>query len=144
MLRALLALAGLSFVAGFIVFAPNLIWLARSTARITNHSGRELRSFRVELGETDVALGLVTPGQSRFVFLPETGNATLLVVYSVGTLQRTGCQEYVEGSMFHVNVIIGPDLEAQCDVTTPLTERLFWTEALGVRLDLRALSGGAP
>jgi hypothetical protein len=144
MLRALLALVGLAFVAAFLVFAPNLIWLARSTARITNHSGRELRNFRLELGERDVTFGLVTPGDSRFVFLPETGGETLLVVYSVGTRQRSGCQEYVEGRMFHVNVAVGPDLETQCNVTLPLTERLFWSEALGLRLDPRALSGGAP
>jgi hypothetical protein len=143
-MRALLALAGLAFVAALIVLAPNLIWLARSTARITNHSGRELRNFRLELGERDVTLGLVTPGQSRFVFLPETGAAALLVDYSVGTRQRTGCQENVEGSMFHVNVAIGPDLDPHCEVTLPLTGRLFWSEALGVRLDPRALSGGAP
>ena len=144
MLRALLALVGLIVLAAIVVFSPNLIWLARSTARVTNQSGRELRNFRLELGERDVTLGLVTPGQSRFVFLPETGDATLLVVYSVGTRQRTGCQEYVEGSMFHVNVVIGSDLEANCGVTLPLTERLFWSEALGVRLDPRTLSGGAP
>ena len=144
MVRALLALALLAFAAALIVFAPNLIWLARSTARITNHSGRELRSFRLELGERDVTFGVVAPGQSRFVFLPETGDATLRVVYSVGTRQRTGCQEYVEGSMFHVNVAVGPSLEPQCDVTLPLTERLFWSEALGVRFDPRALSGDAP
>ena len=144
MLRALLALVGLAIVAALIVFAPNLIWLARSTARITNHSDRELRNFRLELGERDVTLGLVAPGQSRFVFLPETGDATLLVVYSVGTRQRTGCQECVEGSMFHANVVIGADLEPRCQVTLPLTERLFWSEALGVRLDSRALFGGAP
>lgn len=144
MLRALLALAGLALVAAFIVFAPNLIWLARSTARITNHSGRELRNFRLELDGRDVTFGLVAPGQSRFVFLPETGDATLLVVYSVGTRQRTGCQEYVEASMFHVNVVIGPDLEPRCAVNLPLTKRLFWSEALGVRFDARALSKGAP
>ncbi len=143
-MRALLALVGLAIVAALIVFAPNLIWLARSTARITNQSGRELRNFRLELGERDVTLGLVAPGQSRFVFLPETGDATLLVVYSVGTRQRTGCQEYVEGSMIHVNVVIGPDLESHCDVTLPLTDRLFWSEALGVRLAPRTLFGGAP
>lgn len=144
MFRALLALVGLLLVAAFIVFAPNLIWLARSTARITNHSGRELRSFRLELGGRDVTLGLVTPGQSRFVFLPETGDATLIVVYSVGTRQRTGCQEYVEGSMFHVDIVIGSDLEPECRVSLPLTDRLFWSEALGIRLDPRALFGGAP
>jgi hypothetical protein len=144
MLRALLALAGLAFAAALLVFAPNLIWLARSTARITNHSGRELRNFRLELGERDVTFGVVAPSQSRFVFLPETGDATLLVVYSAGTRQRTGCQEYVEGSMFHVNVAVGPDLEPQCAVTMPLTERLFWSEALGLRFDPRALSEGAP
>ena len=143
-MRALLALLGLIVLAALIVFSPNLIWLVRSTARITNQSGRELRNFRLELGERDVVLGLVTPGQSRFVFLPETGDASLLAVYSVGTRQRTGCQEYVEGSMFHVNVVIGPDLESQCVVTLPLTERLFWSEALGMRLDAGALSGGAP
>ncbi|MDA0206476.1 MAG: hypothetical protein O3A53_19510 [Acidobacteria bacterium] len=143
-MRALLALVGLVVLAALIVFSPNLIWLARSTARITNQSGRELRNFRLKVGERDVIFGIVTPGQSRFVFLPETGDATLLVVYSVGTRQITGCQEYVEGSMYHVNVVIGPDLESHCDVTLPLTDRLFWTEALGVRLDPRALFVGAP
>lgn len=144
MLRALLALVGLALAAAFIVFAPNLIWLARSTARVTNHSGRELRNFRLELGERDMLLGIVAPGESRFVFLPETGDATLLVVYSVGTRQRTGCQEYVQGSMFHVNVAIGADLEPQCDIKLPLTERLFWSEALGLGIAPRALSREAP
>ena len=144
LLRALLALACLALVAAFLAFAPNLIWLARSTARITNHSGRELRDFRLELGARDMALGLVASGQSRFVFLPETGDATLLVVYSTGTRQRTGCQAYVEGRMFHVNVAIGPDLEPRCEVTLPLTERLFWSEALGLRIAPRALSRDAP
>lgn len=144
MLRALLALVFLALVAALIVFVPNLIWLARSTARITNHSSRELRNFRLELGEREVTFGAVAPGQSRFVFLPETAGATLLVVYSVGTRPRTGCREYVEGSMFHVNVAVDPSLEPQCAVTLPLTERLFWSEALGLRFDPRALSGGAP
>jgi hypothetical protein len=143
-MRALLALVGLVVLAALIVFSPNLICLARSTARITNQSGRELRNFRLDVGGSDVTLGDVTPGQSRFVFLPETGDATLLVVYSVGTQQITGCQLYVEGSMYHVTVVIAPDLEPHCDVTLPLTDRLFWAEALGVRLDPRALFGGAP
>jgi hypothetical protein len=144
MLRALLALAGLAFAVALVVLAPNLIWLARSTARVTNHSGRALRNFRLELGGREVIFGLVAPGQSRFVFLPEAGEATLLVVYSVGTRQRTGCQEYVQGSMFHVNVAIGADLEPRCDVTLPLTGRLFWSEALGLRINPRALSRDAP
>lgn len=144
MSRALLVLFGLSVASALVVFAPNLIWLARSTARVTNQSGRELRNFRLELGGRDLALGLVASGESRFVFLPETGDATLLVGYSTGSRQRTGCDEYVEGNMFHVNVSVGPDLVPQCAVTLPLTARLFWSEALGLSLAPRALFGDAP
>ena len=76
MLRSLVALFGLSVVAALVVFAPNLIWLVRSTARVPNHSARELRNFCLELGGRDLALGPLAPGQSRFVFLPETGDVT--------------------------------------------------------------------
>ncbi len=144
MLRALLALLGFSLAAAFVAFAPNLIWLARSTARVTNDSARVLHSFRLKLGERQVIVGPVAPGQSRFVFLPETGDATLQAIYSVDSHRRTGCQEYIEGSMFHVNVSVGADLEARCEATTPLTERLFWDASLGLRSDPHALSGGAP
>ena len=58
------------------------------------------------------------------------GDATLGVTYVVnGELQR-GCQEYVEGSGYHVDIVISEDQEASCSVSSPLLNRLFWFEAM--------------
>jgi len=46
-----------------------------------------------------------------------------------GELQR-GCQEFVEGSGYHVDIVISEDQEASCSVSSPLLNRLFWFEAM--------------
>lgn len=129
-MRATLGFVVGAVVATLVVFGPNFLWLSRSTARITNDSGRELRDVRAEMAGADVLVGVVGPGQSRFVFLPQTGDATFHVSFVADGEPLSGCQEYVEGSMFHVVVAIGQDLAANCDVDMPLFDRLLWREAL--------------
>lgn len=131
-MRTLLGLIGLLLLAAVAAAGPNLIWLARSTARITNESRLELGDLRLEVGGRELVIGTAPPGLSRFVFLPETGDATLRVSYWIGPRELTGCQEYVGGSMYHVDIRIARNLEARCVPQLPLFDRLFWQVALGL------------
>lgn len=129
-MRVLLGLLGLLALIVLVALGPNLIWLARSTARITNDSGRELRDLRLLVGEREVVVGAAGRGETRFVFLPEAGEATLQAAFWTGQRQWVGCQEYVEGSMYHVEIVIGKNLRPRCTTSLPLLNRLFWQEAL--------------
>lgn len=129
-MRVVLGLLGCSVLVALVVLSPNLLWLARSTATVTNESGKELRDLRVDLGDRDVLIGVAMPGQSRFVFLPQAGDATLGVSYVVDGELHRACQEYVEGSMYHVDIVISEELEASCSVSLPLLNRLLWFEAM--------------
>lgn len=129
-MRVVLGLLGCSVLVALVVLGPNLLWLARSTATVTNESGKELRDLRVDLGDRDVLIGVAMLGQSRFVFLPQTGAATLGVTYVVNGELHRGCHEYVEGSMYHVDIVISDGQEASCTVSLPLLNRLLWSEAL--------------
>jgi hypothetical protein len=129
-MRVVLGLLGCSVLVTLVVLNPNLLWLVRLTATVTNASRNELRDLRVEVGDADVHIGVAVPGQSRFVFLPQAGDAMLGVTYVVDGELHRGCQEYVEGSMYHVDIVISEDLMASCSVSLPLLNRLLWSEAL--------------
>ncbi len=122
------ALALLS-LAAIIVLGPNLIWLASSTARVENRTSRGLAGVRLQTGQQDVVIGSVPSGDSRFVFLPVRGESTLQVHYSFNGEDRTGCQEYVEQSMYHVEAVIDADGEIACRTSLALTGRLLLSEA---------------
>jgi hypothetical protein len=107
---------------------PNLLWLARSTAVVRNHSEQPARDVRINFGSEVVEVGDVPAGGSRFRVLPSGGDATLDVVFGIGAVQRHACHEYVEGAMYHVRVSIEPSLEAHCDVELPLLSRLLVAE----------------
>ncbi len=107
------------------IFAPNLVWLAYSTNRITNGGAGLLRSVTVHVDDRKVYLGELHPGDSRFTFLPKSGDATYRVSYTNGTRDELACQAYVEGEMYHVELLLADTRGPVCTVTLPLISELF-------------------
>ncbi len=107
------------------VLAPNLIWLANSTTRITNGGVNYLNSVTVYVDDKETKIGGLSSGESRFIFLPKSGDATYKVGYVNGASSESVCQEYVEGEMYHVETLLGGARGSECLVTLPLTSELL-------------------
>ncbi|MGB5607130.1 MAG: hypothetical protein WBN51_11460 [Gammaproteobacteria bacterium] len=107
------------------IFAPNLIWLAKSTARITNGGTVMLSSVIVDVDDKETKLGDLHPGESRFILLPKSGDATYKVNYEKGGYSESVCQEYVESEMYHVETILESSHDSGCAVSLPLFSELF-------------------
>jgi hypothetical protein len=111
-----------------ILCLPNLLWLSRSTAVVRNESQQTATDVRVNVGSSVLDVGTLPPGASRFLLLPAGGDATLNVMFRMADVDREACREYLEGSMYHVRVIIAPSLQARCETDLPLFSRLLVTE----------------
>lgn len=92
--------------------APNILWLSRSTLFVENRSAEPLADVRFTLCEESFSLGALESGGSRFRLLPSCGDASLSV--RVGTVEL--CRAYVEGDMYHVDVVFEPSAGGTCDV----------------------------
>jgi hypothetical protein len=114
----------------FFSLAPNLIWLAYSTARITNTGDEILRSVIVHVDDEQTILGELEPGKSRFIILPNSGDATFKVSYVKGTNTETVCQEYAEGDMYHIETLLSDNKGSKCISTLPLVSDLLILKAL--------------
>jgi len=106
------------------------LWLFRSTALLRNRSAVPLLDTRVTVGATILPLGVIKAGVSRFFFLPRGGDATFSMTFTSSLGHRRLCQEYVEGDMYHVDVLIGPDLEGECSTDLPLFSQLLLARLL--------------
>ena len=107
------------------IFAPNLIWFARSTAHITNGGTVTLSSVTVDVDGKETKLGKLHPGESRFILLPKSGDATYRVNYGKAEYPESVCQEYVESEMYHVETILESSHDSGCAVSLPLLSELF-------------------
>jgi len=107
------------------IFAPNLIWLAKSTARITNGGTFTLSSVIVYVDDKETKLGELHPGESRFILLPKSGDATYKVTYGKGGFSESVCQEYVESEMYHMETILESSHDSGCAVSLPLFSELI-------------------
>jgi hypothetical protein len=117
-------------VAFLVLCLPNLLWVSRSTAVVRNNSQQMATDVRVNVGSAVIEIGTLAAGACRFLLLPAGGDATLNVVFRMAGVEREVCGEYVEGSMYHVRVILSPDLQARCETDLPLFSRLLVMEWL--------------
>ena len=108
-----------------ILWSPNLLWLARSTLFVENRSTRPLTDVRLALCDASFSLGELKLGESRFRTLPSCGDASL----SVNAGERELCRTYVEGDMYHVDVVAA-EREIACDVRFPPFSPLFLIKRL--------------
>ncbi len=92
--------------------APNLLWLSRSTLFVENRSDEPLADVRFTVCEESFSLGALDSGGSRFRLFPSCGDASLSV--SVGATEL--CRAYVEGDMYHMDVVFEPLTGGTCDV----------------------------
>lgn len=91
-----------------------MLWLARSTARVDNHTGLTLESLQVHVGAAATPPVDVPARSGRFLMLPDQGDATLSVRFRIGAAAHGGCVEYVEGDMYHVTVSVEPGPVVTC------------------------------
>lgn len=98
-------------------FAPNLIWLASSTVRIHNASGRPIADVAYLACERPHAIGELDPDESVFRLLPGCGDDTLEILIG----QARFCQTYVEGEMYHVDADIRAAGEVHCAYDEPFS-----------------------
>ncbi len=105
------------------LFAPNVLWLSHSTARITNAGREPLKAVTVNVDNTARLVGTLAPGESDFIFLAKKGDATYRVLYLSESGIRSAYNEYVEGSMYHVETHLAGD--DSCNVSLPLVSDLL-------------------
>jgi hypothetical protein len=109
--RLLYLSSGLVLLAIVAFQLQHLLW---STARLTNDSAYLLSHVLLRVDDATVPVGDIAPGRSRFVRLPQRGDATLSVEFSSNGRSHRACSEYVEGEMYHVRVTISPSLAVAC------------------------------
>lgn len=112
------------------IFAPNLVWLANSTTRITNIGSGVLNSVTVYIDDKETSLGALLPGESRFMLLPKSGDSTYKVDFTNRSSVESVCQEYVEGEMYHVETLLSGTKGSICSVTLPLVSELLILKVL--------------
>ena len=108
-----------------IVFAPNLVWLVKSTAFISNRSSKALNFLTVHINRNNIQLGRLMPGQSRFIMLPKTGDTTFEISYVKGGNLVHNCRQYVEDSMYSVEARIYDTRTPECNVKFPFLSESF-------------------
>lgn len=99
--------------------------MANSTARITNGEKYQIRSVIVHVDEIQKDLGDLSPGESRFIFLPKSSDAAFKVSYLRGNNTISFCSEYVEGSMYHLDIDLKGLQDSRCLVSLPIVSELF-------------------
>ena len=106
--------------------APNVVWLRYSTVRVTNEADALLRDVALLIDTESVPVGNVLLKSSRFSFLPtEFGEATLTIAYRIKGASVSGCQEYVESTRYHVEVVVNEDQSVSCSVEQPIFSGLL-------------------
>ncbi len=126
MTRTLVVLLAIG-VAAILVVAPNGLWLDGSSAVVRN-AGTEPLELRIVLqtkpghilGEAQLG-----PGEARMFWLEIDGEASLEVEIRDGGAWRRYCGEYVEPSMYRVEVTARSPAEVACQTELPLTSRLL-------------------
>jgi len=120
-------------VVAFLAVAPNGLWLNGSNALVRNAGARPLELRLVMSSQPDRILGeaQLGPGEARMFWLDIAGEATLEVEVRDGGAWRRHCAEYVEGSMYRVEVTARSPAEVVCRTELPLTSRLLIRDYLG-------------
>ncbi len=126
-MKKMALISGLSMLA---ILSLNLIWLVRSTARITNAGEDRLDAVVVHVREKAIALGPLFPGEHRFILLPLSGESPYEVSVVQAGQQKTVCQAYIEGSLYHVETVLQDDRGSKCTISFPLTSALLVWKAL--------------
>ena len=106
--------------------APNLLWLRHSTVQVTNEGNVRLYNVALRIGTQSSPIGNVQPESTRFDFLPTGfGEASLSVEHEVNYRLISHCQEYVESTGYHVEVVVDKDQQFRCTTELPISSSLL-------------------
>ncbi len=108
----------------FLLF-PNLLWLANSTARVTNGESESIGPVMIHVDDKTVELGILDPEEKRFLLLPKSGDSTYSVTYQKGADSISVCSAYIEGEMYHVQTVLNGPTHSRCEVSLPLLSDLL-------------------
>ncbi len=104
---------------------PNLLWLTGSTLKIKNNRDKVISSVIVHVDEKQKKLQDLIPGQSSFILLPKSGDSTIKITYYYDEIPETDCRDYIEDSMYHVEVEINRSTNKECNISLPITSELL-------------------
>lgn len=127
---ALYLTAGLGLPVVAFAVAFQLQHLVCSTARLKNESSHLLSDVLVRVGDAVVPVGDISPGRSKFVWLPRGGEATFSVEFSSVGRKHKDCSEYVEGEMYHVRATVSSALGLSCRTELGVFSRIMVLELL--------------
>lgn len=108
-----------------IIYAPNFIWLVKSTVYISNRSSKALNFVTVHINDKTMQLGKLMPDENRFIFLPKSGDATFELSYVKGGKLIFSCRQYVESEMYNVKSVINDSDSPDCSNNAPFINELF-------------------
>jgi hypothetical protein len=119
----------LAFVAAVVllVWAPNLVWLRRSTVYVENRSDSTVEAVRVFACDESIELGDLEWGESRLRLIPECGDTTLSVSTRFHGVEHQTCSASVDASMTHVEAWFDSPTKGGCDYGEPLLSPLLLT-----------------
>ena len=104
---------------------PNLLLLTSSTLKIKNSRDKVISSVIVHVDEKQKKLPDLMPGQSSFTILPKSGDSTIKITYYYDENLETACRDYIENSMYHVEVEINSSNKEECKISLPITSELL-------------------
>ena len=108
-----------------ILYAPNFIWLVKSTAYISNRSSKTLNFVTVHVDDKTIQLGKLMPDENRFIFLPKSSDATFELSYLKGGELIFSCRQYIESEMYNIKSVINDSDSPDCSTNSPFINELF-------------------
>jgi hypothetical protein len=122
-LRFLAFLAAIALV----VWAPNLVWLQRSTVYVENRSDSTIESVRLFACDEAIELGDLEWGESRLRLIPACGDTALSLTTRLHGVEHQICTAPVDASMTHVEAWFDSPTKGGCEYGEPLLSPLLLT-----------------
>ena len=116
-------------IAGLGLCAPNLMWLQRSTLRISNKGNTPLKLAQVSVGQDALEYESIEPGESEFALLPKTVEGSIAITLPPGKTLKSFCHSYVESKMYHVDVVVKDGQVLTCQASLPILSELWVMKA---------------
>ena len=125
----------LLFVAALAAFAPNALWLSRSSMVIENAGERshEVRLLLADNPDRLIEIGAIDRGARHFQWITPVGEAILEVDVHDGDVWRRHCSVYVEDSLYRVAVTVHSPRDVTCKANLPLLTHMLLVDYYSAR-----------
>jgi len=116
-------------IAGLSLCLPNVIWLRRSTIRISNQGQSVPTVAKLQIGDQTQDYRAIEPGECQFATLPRTSQGSLAVTLPPNHQLGSFCHTYVEGKMYHVDITVKDGKVLDCTTSLPILSNLWVLKA---------------